>query len=261
MEIAPMRVLTRTLSVMAVAAFLSAPLSLPAAANALPAAATLPEGQTILNIAATERTEIQQDLLIASLRIEKDGADAKAVQGEINALMTKALAAAKAVEAVKVSTGQYYVYRNDPNPLPYKDEKPAADLPVTWRGSQSLDLQSTSADALLKLAGELQDMGLAMGGLTYTLSPEKADAAKDALMEKALAKVTARAERAAKALGKGSMALIEINVDAADNIIQPYQMMRGMAMSGAAEKMAAPVAEPGQSEITLTVSARALLKP
>lgn len=252
-----MRVLTRTLSVMAVAALLSAP----AAANSLPAAATLPEGQTILNIAATERTEIQQDLLIASLRIEKDGADAKAVQGEINALMTKALAAAKAVETVKVSTGQYYVYRNDPNPLPYKDEKPATDQPVTWRGSQSLDLQSTSADALLKLAGELQDMGLIMGGLTYTLSPEKADAAKDALMEKALAKVTARAERAAKALGKGSMALVEINVDAADNIIQPYQMMRGMAMSGAAEKMDAPVAEPGQSEITLTVSARALLKP
>ncbi|MGZ9109425.1 MAG: SIMPL domain-containing protein [Micavibrio sp.] len=249
-----MRILTRFLPVLAVSALLS----VPALANPLP---TLPEGQTILNIAATERTEIQQDLLMATLRIEKEGGDAQTVQNEINTLMKKAVDAAKAVETVKVSTGQYYVYRNDPNPLPYKNEKTAEDLPVTWRGSQSLDLQSTSADALLKLAGALQDMGLVMGGLTYTLSPEKADAAKDALMEKALTKVTARAERAAKALGKSEMALIEINVDSADNIVQPYQMMRGMAMDGGMEKMATPTAEPGQSEITLTVSARALLKP
>jgi hypothetical protein len=37
-------------------------------------------------------------------------------------------------------------------------------------------------------------------------------------------------------------------------------MMKSMAFDGA-ESMAAPVAEAGQSEINMTVSARALLKP
>ncbi len=239
--------------------FLALTLSVPALAQtSQPLAVSLPEGQTVLNIAATERAQIQQDLLMASLRIEKEGADAKAIQDEINTLMKKAVDAAKAVPAVKTSTGQYYIYQNDPNPVPM--EKGTKPLPKTWRGSQNLELQSTSADVLLKLVGELQDAGLLIGGLNYTLSPEKADQAKDALMEKALTKVTARAERAAKAMNKANMALIEVNVDTSDNMAQPFAV-RAMAMDSRMEKMATPVAEAGETEITLTVSAKALLKP
>ena len=235
-------------------------LALPALAQtAQPLAVSLPDGQTVLNIAATERAQIQQDLLMASLRIEKEGADAKAIQDEINAMMKKAVDTAKAVPAVKTSTGQYYVYQKDPNPVPM--EKGATPLPKTWRGSQNLELQSTSADVLLKLVGELQEAGLIIGGLNYTLSPDKADQAKDALMEKALAKVTARAERAAKAMNKSKMALIEVNVDTSDNIAQPFGMRAMAVMDGRMEKMATPVAEAGETEITLTVSAKALLKP
>lgn len=226
------------------------------AQTAIPVTA-LPDGQTILNIAATERTAVQQDLLMASLRIEIENADPKKVQGDINALMKKAVEKAKTVASVKTSTGQYYVYENTPIP----HEKDVTPATKTWKGTQTLDLQSTTADELLKLAGELQDMGLVMGGLNYTLSPEKADLAKDALMEKALAKVTARAERAAKAMNKKSLSLVEVNVDTSDNIGQPYPVMRAMAMDGRMEKSATPSAEPGESEITLTVSAKALLKP
>lgn len=240
--------------------FLALTLALPALAQtAQPLAVSLPDGQTVLNIAATERAQIQQDLLMASLRIEKEGADAKSIQSEINAMMKKAVDAAKAVPEVKTSTGQYHVYQNDPNPVPM--EKGATPLPKTWRGSQNLELQSTSADVLLKLVGELQEAGLMIGGLNYTLSPDKADQAKDALMEKALAKVTARAERAAKAMNKGKMALIEVNVDTSDNIAQPFGMRAMAAMDSRMEKMATPVAEAGETEITLTVSAKALLKP
>ncbi len=215
--------------------------------------------ETILNISATERIQVPQDLLQASLRIEKDNADAKAVQAEINALMAKAVDSAKLVPTVKVSTGQYYVYQYDPNPQPEPlkaGQKPA----LKWRGTQTLELQSTTADDLLKLVGTLQDSGLVMGNLSYTLSPEKADEAKDSLMEAALAKVKARAERAATAMGKNRTELIEVSVDASDNPIHPPMMMRAMAMDGAMEKSATPTAEAGETEITLTVSARALLK-
>jgi len=217
-------------------------------------------GETILNIAATERAQVPQDLLIASLRIEKEDADAKIVQKAINDAMTAAMASAKAVPSVKASTGQYYVYQYDPNPIPVHERKAGEKSQATWRGSQTIELQSTAADDLLNLAGALQEAGLVMNGLTYSLSPEKADEAKDQMMEAALAKVKTRAERAAAAMSKTKTELIEVSVDAADMPMPQPMMMRAMAMDGAMEKSATPVAEPGDTEITLTVTARALLK-
>ena len=218
-------------------------------------------GETILNIAATERAQVPQDLLIASLRIEKEDADAKVVQKAINDAMTAAMTSAKGTPTVKASTGQYYVYQYDPNPIPVHERKAGEKSQATWRGSQTIELKSTAADDLLKLAGVLQDAGLVMNGLTYSLSPEKADEAKDQMMEAALAKVKARAERAASAMSKTRTELIEVSVDAADIPMPQPMMMRAMAMDGGAmEKSATPVAEPGETEITLTVTARALLK-
>lgn len=219
-------------------------------------------GETILHISATERLQVPQDLLTASLRIEKEDTDAKAVQTAINTVMAKAVETAKGVSTVKVSTGHYYVYQYDTNPQPVEKQGGKPEKPVMkWRGSQSLQLQSTKADDLLKLAGALQDSGLVMENLGYSLSPDKADEAKDTLMEAALAKVKLKAERAAKAMNKNRADLVEVNVDSSDNFIHAPVMMRAMAMDGAAmEKASAPTAAPGESEITLTVSAKALLK-
>ena len=47
----------------------------------------LPEGQTLLNVSATERTQVQQDTLIASMNVTKNGADPRTIQNEINTLM------------------------------------------------------------------------------------------------------------------------------------------------------------------------------
>ncbi len=40
----------------------------------------LPDGHTALNISATETVEVEQDLLVASLRIQEEAKDAKQVQ-------------------------------------------------------------------------------------------------------------------------------------------------------------------------------------
>lgn len=216
-------------------------------------------GETLLNISATERTEVAQDLLTATLRVEQKNTDPKALQAAINQAMKEALDAAKAMPAVEVTTGHYYVYQHEGPALPGSLEK--ISKPTTkWHGAQSLTLTSTAAEDVLKLAGALQDSGLVMENLFYTLSPAKADEAKDSLMEAALAKVQARADRAAKALGKQRAELAEITVDTADNMMPQPMMMRAMDMAGSIEKSAKPQAEPGETEITLTVSVRAQLK-
>ena len=105
-------------------------------------------------------------------------------------------------------------------------------------------------------------MGLIMSGMSYTLSPEKAESVKDGLMEDALAKVQARAERAAKALNKTRTELIEVSIDSGmPDYPRPMMMMAMKSMDSAAESMPAPTAEPGQADITLTVTAKALLSP
>lgn len=228
-------------------------LSIPASAQVEDPILSMPDGQVILNINATERREVNQDLLIANLSYVATNTDARALQDEINKAMANAIKAIKKVESVKVNTGAYQVYETmDPRT---KEKK--------WQGQQSLTLKSKNSEALLKLAGELQDMKLNMNGLSYTLSPETAVEIQDSLMEDALKQLQTRANRAAKALGKSTAELRDVNVQGGDVPYQPMPYGRGvmMAMDMAESKMAAPVAESGETTITLTVNARAILKP
>lgn len=225
-------------------------------------------GQTVLNISASERQTVQQDLLIASVRFETEGADSRSLQDKINKLVAKALEESKKYAEVKVVTDNYYVYPYDPNqyvPQPQPTEKTDTKekQPIIWKGSQGLSLKSKNSEQLLKLMGALQDMGFQTNNLSYTLSPEAFETIRDAMMESALTKLAAKAERASKALGKKEAELVEVNVDTAyPNYPMPMMARAEVAMDsgGAQAKFAAPVASPGESEITLTVSARAVLK-
>lgn len=225
-----------------------------ASAQVPPLPALPPEGQTVLNVSTMESVEVEEDLLTASLRVDRQGADPKALQDEINSLMAQALAKAKAAANIQTSTGQYYVYPVSDSPERRKDTA------RRWQGSQSLQLKSSDAAAMLGLIGDLQALGLVMDNLAYTLSPEKAEAVRDGLMERTLVKLRAKAERAAKALGKSTVELIEVTVDPDNQVVPPRPMMAAMSMRKG-EQMADPSAEPGTERIVLTVSARALLKP
>lgn len=212
----------------------------------------LPEGQTLLALSVTERMNVPQDTLHASLRIEAEDKNAKALQNRINEAMDKAVKAAKSVRSVKTSTGYYSVYQ-------YNQDNSGRSNTV-WRGSQTIDLESTDAEALLTLAGDIQEMGFAMNNLSYQLSTEKADEARDSMMEAAISRARAKAERAAKALGKGDVDIAMVNVDANVNYPQPVMMMKARGMAADAMEMAAPTAEAGESEVTLTVTVHAVAK-
>lgn len=212
----------------------------------------LPEGQTLLALSVTERMHVAQDTLHASLRIEAKESNAKALQDKINKAMDKAVKTAKAVSDVKTSTGYYSVYQQGTGPDGRQN--------IQWHGSQTIDLESKNAEALLTLAGNLQEMGFAMNNLSYQLSTEKADEARDSMMETAIKRATVKAERAAKALGKSDVDIALVNVDANTSIGQPMMMMKARGMAMDSMEMAAPTAEAGESEVTLTVTVQAVAK-
>ncbi len=218
-------------------------------------------GQIVLNVSATEHDTVQQDVLTASLRYEAEGEDSKALQGAINGVMAKALAKAKTHERVEAATDHYYVYIFDPHAREHPDpEERVRDSQKhrskIWKGSQGIRLKSSDPESMLKLVSELQSMGLQTSDLGYALSPEAFEKTRDALLESALQKLTEKARRTAKALGKNSAELVEVNIDS--DYPAPVPMMaRAEALTS---EMDTPVVSPGQSEITLTVSARAILR-
>ncbi|WP_342279077.1 SIMPL domain-containing protein [Candidatus Tisiphia endosymbiont of Myopa tessellatipennis] len=115
-------------------------------------------------------------------------------------MMSKAVKMAKEVEDITVSTEQYYVYQyNQDQNIDNKKDKVKKKM---WRGTQVLSLKSKSSEALLTLIGKLQNEGLLIQSLNYTLSNEKREVIRDSMIEAAIAKLKQRAIRVAKALGK-----------------------------------------------------------
>lgn len=223
----------------------------------------LPEGHTVLNLSATEKVEAEQDLLVASLRIQVEAKESKEVQDRINKAMKAAVDKIRQVSSIKIETGQYYVHPD----YRYTNKPDGSNEQILdkWRGSQTIMLESKNPEDILKITGELQDMDFMMNSLNYRLSDEKYEELRDGLMEVTIESLNERAKRVAKALGKSTVDMVEINVDA--QMPQPYPVayarsakMEMMAQDSAAG-MAPPVAEAGESTVSMTINARAIIKP
>lgn len=222
-----------------------------------------PAGHSILNISVTEQMKLQQDTLSASLRYELDGGSANEIQDRINKAVAEAVAESKSYTDVKTVTGSYYVYVYDEGQV----IDPRTGQPISstkkWRGTQTIDLESTDSTKLLELAGKIQTKGFIMNGMNYSLSREKSEGVQDELMEKALKQLGAKAQIAAKALGKSGYDVVDIDVNGSSPPVYPvYGRAKMMAMEGAmASDVATPVAQAGEADVSLTITARVLLKP
>lgn len=230
-------------------------LSLPALAQDYESLLALPKDTTVMNLSASERVEVDQDLLTATLRFQVEDKDTSTVQNSINETMRDALDEAKKVKSVKAATLRYNIYQFDRN-----QGKKGLKRDMLWRGEQSLQLKGKDSEALLKLVGKLQKQGLLMNGLQFSVSADLREATTSALLEKALERLTEKARRAGKALGKSKVDLLQVNVGQSAPVYEPKMMMRSMAMDSSVE-MAAPVAAAGTSDISLNVTAVAILKP
>lgn len=221
-------------------------------AQDMPNILTMPSGEALLHISATEQQDVAQDLLISNLRYETQNNESAQVQNEINTAMKDALSMAETFKSVKVETRQYNIHKTT---IPRTKEQ-------VWRGSQGLTIKSTDAESVLNLTGKLQEHGFIASNLSYAISPKRAADIKDNMMEAALVKLQARAQRAAKALGKTTAELVEVNVQGG-HVPSPVSMYRGVHMEMASMKsdMAPPVASPGETTLSLSVSAKAVLKP
>lgn len=198
---------------------------------------------TVLHLSQTAERTVVRDLLRIELRVEETAPDARTVQLAINRRMAGALDRARHVQGVRVETGTYNI----------GEERPQSG-PAHWRGSQSVILTGKDADSLLNLAGALQSDGLSTSSLTYETSPETVRGAEEDLTAEALAALDHRAASIAGYMHVAVARYRDLRVGNAETGGRPMPRFATAAS-------AAPVAEPGEAIIRLTVEAELLLAP
>ena len=201
--------------------------------------------QTTLRLAETSTVLVHPDELSASLRAEASSASAAEAQGRVNAVIASAIARAKNTAGVTVATGGYNVSHVAPT---------AQDKTDHWQASQSLELKGHEAAALLALVGELQKGNLAVGRLSWGLSPELSAHARTEATKQALTGLRGRAEEAARLIGLSFDRFSEVRLDSVRP--QPTQTR----MMAAQMSSAPPSAEAEDIPISATAEADVLLK-
>lgn len=200
-----------------------------------------PPAPTVLHLSQTAEKKLTRDVLHVELRAERSGTDAQAVEAAINQAMAKALDQAKRAPGIEVETGSYSVYH--------------VETQSQWSGSQSLLLSGADSGAVLKLAGALQAQGLVMSNMGYEASPKVLRGAEDDLTSEALSDLDKRAASIAQQMHLSMLGYRNLNVGNAQTTGQPVRRFAPMA----AGAMPAPVAEPGEATVSVTVEADLLL--
>ncbi|MDA0822668.1 MAG: SIMPL domain-containing protein [Proteobacteria bacterium] len=184
--------------------------------------------------------EVDNDTLVAVLFSEHQAQQPRSVSQEVNSAIRWALEKAKQIADVKVQTTQY-------NTSPIYNKQAITG----WRARQSIRLESTNAQTMSELIGELQER-LSIESVSYTVSKTARDRVEEALISEALALYRRRAELVAQEFGRKSYRIVELNIDAAGG--RPEQFAYAARGIATQEMAAAPAIEAGVQTVTVNVS-------
>lgn len=232
------RIMSRTLSA---AAFFCAALSAGVTAPAFAQTTERPPLTDVLALDTTVSSEVTPDLATVTLAATREGTDAPAVTNEVNQLLARALAEAKATPGILASTGGYSTY-------PRFDNKGTR---TGWQVRAELILKSRDFGTLGKLAGKL-GASLQIVGSGFEVSPELRAAEEEKLIERGVQAFQQKARATVKALGLGGYSLREITVGSAQ--LQGGGPRPLYAKAAMAESAAPMPIESGRVQLSLTVS-------
>lgn len=211
-----------------------------------PVFAAEPPPRDQVSLSASASGEVENDTLVAVLSVQRQGNDTARLAAEVNRVMQKWLPRIREVQAVKFQT------------LDYRTEPVYTKGTISaWRVRQSLQLKSGDFEALSALVGRLQDE-MAVQSIRYEVSDARRDAAQEQLIRQALDNFSQRAGLIAGQLKRPGYELMQISVQTNGAMPGPRPMMRAMAMEAA---VAPPVLEPGEAQLTVTVSGSIHLLP
>lgn len=224
-------------------------------AEAQVAQRVLPDDATLLTLNETAERDVTPDTIRARLLAQASSEQAATAQNSVNAAMTKALARARAL-GLEVETGGYHTVQETP---PRPQSLPAGARPPApvWRAQQSLVITSTDDAKLLEAVGALQNEGLLLQELGHTVSRQQQRSLQDELINEALQRLTARAEKAAAALGLRFEGWARVRLSGG---MPPRPMMMKAMRSESLAAGVPPVSAAGEQTISVGVDGEAILR-
>jgi predicted secreted protein len=193
-----------------------------------------------VDLNASASMDVENDLLIAFVFAEVEANDQADAADEVNAAIAWAAERARNVSGIEVQTTNYNtrpVYAN-------------GRRIVGWVARQSLRLESTDAETLSGLLGELQQR-VAVQSINYDLSNAARDAAEESLITDALAQFNRRAELIAGELGRDGFKIVRLSVGNNGPIFASASRAR---MAFAEADVAPPEIEAGTQSLSVNVS-------
>jgi predicted secreted protein len=208
--------------------------------------------RNVVSLSASASQDINQDLLVVTLNVMREGTQASEVQGQLKQVLEAALAEARKsaqATAMEVRTGAFSMYPR------YNNQGKVNG----WQGNAQLVLEGTDMARIAQVAGKLTSMNVT--GVDYGLSRATREASESALLAQAVARYRAKAQDVAKAFGMGSFTLGEVSVQSGEPGFEnrPMPMLKAMR-ADAAEAAPLPVA-PGKGTVSVTVSGSVVLQP
>ena len=218
-------------------------------------AQTLPPPQNVLQLSATATQEVPQDLLAITMTVQRDGADAAAVQSQLKQVLDAALAEARKAARpgqVEVRTGTFALY-------PRYAQKGGTSSISGWQGRADLVLEGRDMPAISQLSGRLA--GMVVGNVGYALSRETRDKVEADVAAQAITRFKARAEGYAKQFGFGSYSIREVTVGQSDAIMVMPAAGRVRAMSASVAADEALPVEAGKANVSVNVNGSIQMSP
>eukprot|EP01030_Chromulinospumella_sphaerica_P002423 gene2423-2374_t len=203
----------------------------------------------VLHLSASAQTDVPQDWLVVSLSVQKEGLQAPAVQRQLNAVLSSALAVATPMVkpgALEVRTGEMNV-----SPRYGRDGKING-----WTGSAQLVLQGRDVEQITTLAGRLQE--LTVSQIDWLLSPEQQTAAQARIQAEAVERFQSKAQSLTKQFGFAAYTLREVRVsaqEAGEGVVMPRMAMVAMDAAPAPLQTVA-----GKSRVVVNISGSITLR-
>lgn len=182
------------------------------------------------------------DMVRATVYAEASGSSPAELARRVNQDIAEGLRVARARSGITVKSG-----RQETFPVYGKERRIES-----WRMHSEVVIESRDAAVVSELLGQLQQMRLAVAGVSQFPSPETRRKAEDEATREAIANFRARAAVVAETLGK-PYTIRHLNVMQGGQMPMPVMRAPRMAMDAAA---AAPPLEAGESLITTTVSGK-----
>lgn len=210
-----------------------------------------PLNYDVINLQADARTEVANDLLMATLFIEMTNTDAGKLATEINRTLNQGVRLKQEFPAVKIDTGAQSTW-------PVYDAK---NRLAGWRTRAELRVESKNFDAasqvIAKMAGSMQ-----LAGMNFVLSPDTAATTENQLLDTALKAFRARADIVAKALGARTWKTVNLNISSNNGGPMPMPTYRAAAMTmEMAEAVPPQEVAAGNSNLTVSVNGTIQLQP